>query len=134
VNPKAAEFYGHTTITSMPPTEAKPEEVEAITHYVLSLGGHASPPNRGEEIFEENGCQACHAREGEDPRRGPSLAGFGSREWVRGIILEPAAPRYFGNDNRMPSFQGKLSASELDDLLTYLLSMRMTEETAGGKP
>jgi quinol-cytochrome oxidoreductase complex cytochrome b subunit len=130
-NAGSSTYYGGTVLAAgMPPAEATAEHIERLTHYVLSLGGHASCTADDASLFDEYGCQTCHARAGEDPRRGPSLEGFGSREWLRGVILTPGAARYFGANNRMPSFEGSLAESDIDDLLTYLLSADSNNENA----
>lgn len=134
-NAGSPTYYGGTVLAaSMPPTEAPPEHIERLTHYVLSLGGHASCTAEDASLFDEYGCQICHARAGEDPRRGPSLDGFGSREWLRGVILTPGAARYFGANNRMPAFEGTLAESEVDDLLSYLLSAGSNNESTRMTP
>lgn len=134
-NAGAPSYYGRTVLASdMPPAEAPAEHIERLTHYVLSLGGHASCSAEDASLFDEYGCQTCHAREGEDPRRGPSLDGFGSRQWLRGVILTPGAARYFGSKNRMPAFEGALDDSELDDLITYLLTAGPDNESPRRTP
>lgn len=125
LDPNRPAYYGRALPATMPATDATADEIAVLTHYVLSLGGVASADARGATAFEDNGCSGCHAvREGESQRTGPTLAGFGSRAWLRGVIMNPAAPEYFGAANRMPAFGGRLSDSEIDDLLTYLFSTR----------
>ena len=129
LNPSKPEFYGRALAVTMPAADVTEEELKILVHYVLSLGGQASAPDSAAKLFEENGCSDCHARRGEAPRRGPSLDGFGSRPWLRSIILTPGAATRFGEANRMPAFEGRLTDSEVDDLLTYLLSMTAAEKT-----
>lgn len=121
-NPRAPAYYGATKLAGMTAPEATPAEIDLLTDYVLSLGGNATAPPAAADLFDEKGCHACHALAGEEPRRGPSLDGFGSRAWIRAVILDPGAPRFFGESNQMPKFEGRLSEAELDDVLTYLLS------------
>jgi ubiquinol-cytochrome c reductase cytochrome b subunit len=129
-NAASPAYYGGTSLAgAMPASELKSDETDRLTHYVLSLGGYASGASKDADLFEDSGCQVCHARADEDPRRGPSLDGFGSRQWIRGLILNAGSPRYFGTDNRMPVFEGKLADSDIDDLLTYLLSVQSAETT-----
>lgn len=51
-------------------------------------------------------CVECHNfhQHGEDPT-GPDLTGYGSRDWLSGIITNPAHARFYGKRNdRMPAF------------------------------
>ncbi len=51
------------------------------------------------------GCTDCHKFHGEGPAKGPQLTGYGSREWLIGLITNPAHTNYFGARNdRMPAF------------------------------
>ena len=77
----------------------------------------------GQEVFLIN-CAGCHNHDSADPRIGPGLAGLFDRErltlgdrpvtraTVRSQIVDPLGT--------MPSFDGFLSDSELDDLVAYL--------------
>ncbi len=54
-------------------------------------------------------CTRCHVFRGfttEDPEDvAPDLTGWGSTEWIMGMIHDPADPSYYGDDNdEMPSF------------------------------
>lgn len=55
---------------------------------------------------EEINCTRCHTfREMADEDVGPDLTGWGSREWMLGMLHDPTAERFYGDDNdRMPSF------------------------------
>ncbi len=125
-DPTKPAYFGRTTVTGMPPTDATPAELDTLTRYQLSLGKLAPEPPGGADLFEELGCQACHARAGEDPRMGPSLAEYGSRAWILGAIKNPGSPAYYGDQNKMPAFAGKLTDVQLDDIATFVL--------AGGAP
>lgn len=126
-DPTQPKYFGRTGLDMMQPTEATPEQLEILTSYQMSLGGLAPEPPGGAELFEELGCQTCHARAGEKPRMGPSLAGYGSRAWIIGAIKNPGAPEYYGDANKMPAFAGKLTDAQLDDIVTYILSGDSTE-------
>jgi ubiquinol-cytochrome c reductase cytochrome b subunit len=56
--------------------------------------------------FEDFTCDNCHRFHGTGSLgKGPDLTGYGSREWLLGIISDPAQPRFYGAKNdRMPSF------------------------------
>jgi mono/diheme cytochrome c family protein len=120
--PNAPQYYGPTRVNTMPETEATPKELDLLTDYVLSLRGAVNEPPGGGDLFEEKGCQSCHARADEGPRSAASLAGYGSRAWMVGAIKNPAHPAYYGAQNQMPAFDGKLTDADIDDLLACLLS------------
>ena len=65
---------------------------------------------------ETFGCTDCHAfRKPDDEATAPELTGWGSREWLVGVIADPTHARFYGKRNdRMPSFvkDGRLSAEE----------------------
>jgi len=54
-------------------------------------------------------CIDCHQFETkDDDATGPDLTGYGSREWMIGLVTNPAHPRYYGKRNdRMPAFGDK---------------------------
>lgn len=52
-------------------------------------------------------CTRCHTLgdEGWDDPVGPDLTGWGSREWLLGMLEDPSHPRFYGEENdRMPAF------------------------------
>ena len=87
----------------------------------------------GEQLFYAKGCAACHDLRG-GRRDGPPLTGrwaqtvelVGDRTdrfdetYVRRSILEPAADVLRGYPPTMPSYQGSLSAAELDALVAFV--------------
>lgn len=69
-------------------------------------------------------CTRCHAfgdvTESDDA---PVLTGWGSREWMIGMIHDPTQERYYGDDNdRMPSFgaEGSLSPEQIGLVVDWL--------------
>ena len=73
---------------------------------------------------ESMGCTECHEFQGVvDVPRGPALTGYGSREWLLGIIGDPAHPAFYGERNdRMPAFarDGVLTPDEVGLLADWL--------------
>jgi len=84
--------------------------------------------SQGPRLFARN-CASCHRYAGhdgmglpvKDPPSAPDLAGFGSREWLAGM-LDPArisTPAYFGGtkfkDGKMAKFVKKDVANYIDD-------------------
>jgi ubiquinol-cytochrome c reductase cytochrome b subunit len=64
-------------------------------------------------------CTDCHKfREAGSLGMAPDLTGYGSREWLQGMISNPAHERYYRDDNdRMPAFAAK-PADEKNNILT----------------
>ncbi|MGE0232868.1 MAG: c-type cytochrome [Flavobacteriaceae bacterium] len=89
---------------------------------------------RGQRLFLDNGCGACHAIRGTeaDGRIGPDLTHLGSRRSLAAAALpnNPEAIARWIRDNQhikpenlMPAF-GQFSPDELDALATYLWSLK----------
>jgi len=79
----------------------------------------------GHELFEEIGCVDCHAL-GEwnaDDYSAPDLTGYGSREWMMGIVHNPEHERFYGSKNdRMPAFgrDEKLTRKQIERIVDWL--------------
>lgn len=91
---------------------------------------------RGAEIWEAQSCQACHTIEGHPAslgtRIGPTLTHLASRETFAGGIFETNEdnlkawirnPPEQKPGAQMPPFAANLTDEELDDLVTYLLTL-----------
>jgi ubiquinol-cytochrome c reductase cytochrome b subunit len=54
-------------------------------------------------------CTECHQfRKTDEDASAPDLTGWGSREWIIGMITDPAHERFYGKRNdRMPAFGKK---------------------------
>ncbi|MBN8248840.1 MAG: cytochrome b N-terminal domain-containing protein [Verrucomicrobia bacterium] len=69
-------------------------------------------------------CTDCHAfRKPDEDATAPDLTGWGSREWISGIISDPSHERFYGKRNdRMPAFQatGQLEAQSIGLLADWL--------------
>lgn len=79
----------------------------------------------GKTLITEN-CTDCHAFHSESKgtgAKGPDLTGYGSRDWLMGIISNPAHKRFYGKENdRMPAF-----AESATDAKKNLLSQKELE-------
>jgi ubiquinol-cytochrome c reductase cytochrome b subunit len=75
---------------------------------------------------EEMGCTTCH-KFGEAGELGsaPDLTGYASREWLRGIIADPAEERFYLDDknDRMPAFAADKAHPELNTLSNQQLDL-----------
>jgi mono/diheme cytochrome c family protein len=90
----------------------------------------------GEQIFTAAGCAACHVlgKANANGQTGPSLEdlasaagerepGTSAEEYVRQSLLEPDAFTVEGfQAGVMPSYQGRLSDQQVDELVKYLLA------------
>lgn len=69
-------------------------------------------------------CTRCHTfREMTEGDRGPVLTGWGSREWMLGMLHDPTQERYYGDENDgMPSFgvEGSLSPQQMALVVDWL--------------
>lgn len=94
--------------------------------------------DRGAEVFEANGCYACHSIDG-SKKIGPSLLSSWGRsklmadgstrivdeEYFYESILEPQAHVVAGfEEAAMPSYEGLISSDDLEALVQYVRSLK----------
>jgi ubiquinol-cytochrome c reductase cytochrome b subunit len=82
----------------------------------------ASAIEQGRELFGSDAmrCAECHEfRKVDEDASAPDMTGYGSREWLIGIISDPKHERFYGKRNdRMPGFAAdKILANESIELL-----------------
>lgn len=81
--------------------------IEALAAEASAPPGH-KPPEDVLVLFEDFTCTSsgCHHFHGQGQLgTAPDLTGYGSREWLIGIIRDPAHKRFYGARNdRMPSY------------------------------
>ncbi|MDE3102796.1 MAG: cytochrome c [Chloroflexota bacterium] len=92
------------------------------------------PIPRGRQLFGQLGCSNCHTIDGQGGHVGPDLthigttaatrrAGMSAEDYIRQSILDPGAYVVPGYNDVMPrGFGQRLSPSDLDALVTFLLS------------
>ena len=77
-------------------------------------------------LEDDIGCIDCHAFGEPDPDAdGPDLTGYGSREWMLGIVHDPAHERFYGKKNdRMPAFgaDGQLTHRQMELIVDWIRS------------
>jgi len=75
-------------------------------------------------VRETFACTDCHAfRKTDEEASAPDLTGWGSREWIMGVIADPTHARFYGKRNdRMPSFvrDNRLTRAESGLLTDWL--------------
>jgi len=92
-------------------------------------------------LFEDFTCIDCHKfHKLGKLGQAPDLTGYGSREWLIGIISDPAHRRFYGDNNdRMPSYlksadepeKNILSAVEVEILADWLRGVWYEPKVAG---
>jgi ubiquinol-cytochrome c reductase cytochrome b subunit len=83
------------------------------------VGVTTGPVAAGANVFYDKGCEFCHTVSGYGGIRGPDLSFVGDR-----LIRDQIATRIFSGATNMPSYSGKLTQQELNDLLSFLVSRR----------
>jgi ubiquinol-cytochrome c reductase cytochrome b subunit len=81
------------------------------------------PLTRGADLYVQH-CQKCHVLDGQGERAAPDHAGFGSREWILGMVVDPRADHYFGKteiDDMKPL--GRLGRKKLTAVTEFLFSL-----------
>ena len=92
---------------------------------VLLIGAAATlaaceSESRGAKLFRQGECIQCHTINGKGGAVGPNLSSVGgrrSRDWIVAQIKKPSS---HNPDTAMPSFAGRLSDQDINDLADYL--------------
>lgn len=95
-------------------------------------GGGASAVARGEELFNLNGCGACHVPKAQMvegmPVLGPDISRIGaerSEAYLRDALIDPNKDLTQGfMAGMMPSYKDMLSEQGVNDLVQYLLTLK----------
>ena len=156
------DYFGNTThaggdmvtwVTDTVP-DMDEEELAELSDAIVALSAQAELPGQREldardaerialgieSIKGSIGCVDCHEFDGEGYLgSAPSLTGYGSRGWLRGIISNPEHERFYPDTNdRMPAFaaddadpsRNLLNARQLDLLVDWLRGDWHGAETA----
>jgi cytochrome c oxidase cbb3-type subunit 3 len=105
-------------------------QIAAIVRFLRSKGPRAKPlpelevkgdPGRGAQVFTRE-CRSCHGTP-EEPGKAPKLhnpefLAAASPAFLRHAVLYGRPP------TRMPGFEGRLRASQVDDVVAWLISLR----------
>lgn len=91
-----------------------------------------APAEKTVELFEALTCTECHRFHTKGTLgMGPDLTCYGSREWLIGIISDPANRRFYGSRNeRMPAY-AKTPERPEDNILTARQIEMLSEWLAG---
>ena len=79
---------------------------------------------KGQRLFQDMRCQTCHTLDGRGGKSGPDLERVGELRtepgWYRSYFADPRS--MFSNSVKPPV---KLSDQDMDDLIAYLLSLKL---------
>jgi len=117
----------------------KPAEIEAVTAALAAEAGLPdadATPAQVEQgralIASAERCGSCHnfRDNGTGLGTAPDLTGWGSREWIAGLVANPAQERFYGDDNdRMPAFEKLLSPQQIGLIADWLRGAWYRAET-----
>ena len=117
------------------------DDVEALITFLVAETGRSIPKEDSEKIARGRAiavdgaweigvsCADCHATVGQefdavdtdDTMGYPTLAKYGSAEWLKDFIRHPGADRHYGSRNRMPVYSPeKLGDADLDLLVQWM--------------
>ena len=131
LHPEAPENYGNAKISGMEGyAKLGDDKIARLTEYLYALRSHpAQDPalQSGRRLFLAEGCGECHGLEKGEDNGGPTLLGYGSAEWLRGLVRDPGAPAYYDAQNRMPDFGSRLHPDDINDLVAFLQALEQEE-------
>ncbi len=121
--------------SAMPPIKASESDLQALTTYVLSFTGESLSAyyvsmktipgvQAGRRLFQDKGCQACHALAGKGGSLGPALDQVAKRHEPAWIIAHFKNPQAVSPTSVMPRFN--FSEQETRALTQFLLSLSDT--------
>jgi len=104
------------------------EELEEVEWIVMALSAEARLPSQreadkndakqikeGRELIDGYGCTGCHKFHDKGSLgMGPDLTGYGSEEWLAGVISDPNRTRFYGKRNdRMPAYHESMTPQQI---------------------
>jgi ubiquinol-cytochrome c reductase cytochrome b subunit len=125
-NPDAPTKMGPCKLEKgMKPVKASDEDIAALVEFVYAQSGapdvDAGKADKGKALLSDLDCDSCHEIDGTSSGQGPNLGGHGTPDYVRAIIRDASAANLFGKRNRMPKFEGKLTAEQIEALARLVL-------------
>jgi ubiquinol-cytochrome c reductase cytochrome b subunit len=148
-DPGSPRFFGRTKLTRMKKwveenlKDLDPEEQAEIDLAATWLAGQPrgvpkeddqSAFAKGFEAFN-NWCIECHKYEGDGGTNiaGPDFTGYGSPEWIRGMLVAPDSAERYGKKSNMPSFDEKLTDRDVDMLIDWLVAREQKNPNESSK-
>ncbi|HMI90935.1 MAG TPA: c-type cytochrome, partial [Polyangiales bacterium] len=85
---------------SLAVSKVRAERAIALAHRGIPPGGpldmlKQDPLTRGPDLYAQH-CNKCHVLDAVGEQDAPVHTGFGSRDWILGMIVDPQADHYFG--------------------------------------
>jgi mono/diheme cytochrome c family protein len=112
----------------MKPVQGTPDEMSALVELVYAQTGapdaDATRAARGHELVPQKDCDSCHEIDAEGENTGPNLKGRGTLTWVSEVIRDAGHGRLYGEKNKMPKFEAKLTPAEIDDLARFVIAQK----------
>jgi len=127
---------------------SKPENAESLTSLVEFLAWQSGRKDladldlakvaAGQNVFQSgeladgsltSACTDCHtmklagAEEALSENLGagvPSLTGYAGADWLKQFLRNPAHEQFYGDNNAMPGFEGRMSDRDLDLLVRWM--------------
>lgn len=95
---------------------------------IQDAGREATPaegdkPAKPAALLKES-CWDCHAGTVEEEDyglEGPTLVGYGSKDWLKSFIANPGADRHYGDRNQMPRYNQSLSETDMNLLVDWMV-------------
>ena len=130
-DPDDPKYYGNTKIQIMEPVDLSDSQIYDIVEFMLSQTGKEvsldeEAVKRGEYLVtkdEDQQCLYCHAYDGNGQQLAPDLTGYGTNEWLKEFIKNPASLRFYGKQNKMPAFKDKLTETQIENIVVFLQSL-----------
>jgi len=124
-NPASPYFFGNSRIDEMDPYEGDEASLRALVELLYAQGqredADAALAARGEQLFESEGCSACHSLDGKGTGVAPDLQGYASPAWLSKFIRTPDDDLFYGKLNQMEVFDlRKLSDDEASAVVAFL--------------
>lgn len=111
---------------------ANADDLKALAEFLVQQSGRkdlepvdATLADAGKAVFStgklKNGALSSSCADCHDPGNGaPLLVGYGSKDWLKRFVLNPGHADFYGDNNAMVPFEGKLSDRELQLLLDWM--------------
>ena len=109
--------------TLHPKLQFTPEELQALVAYLSTLGTETQYSPQAPVLFEQY-CSPCHMINGQGGTIGPDLSTVGSRRSREFLAAFTTNPRDVVPGTTMPAFSNTLTAEQINDLATYLFSLK----------
>jgi cytochrome c553 len=111
-----------------PPVARREREVAALVAYVHRLSRTPYPgfPDQFQTAASVYArfCIGCHTVDGEGGKDGPDLSKIGGKHDATSLRRLIADPESVNPNAEMPSFESRLTATEIDAIATYLASRK----------